>query len=411
VLIIHLTLLEVRCVIVHLCVMIKNLSSTFALCLIGLFLHGQSASIMTWNALNFSTGAEERVVHFQTVLDSLQPDILVVQELQGTVGANYFHSAVIGSTMAMAPFVDGYSTDNALYYDEDEFEAVENIPILTDLRNISQFVLVHQLSGDTLRVFSVHLKASPGTTNQNRRLDEVNALRLVTDALPPNSHYIVMGDFNFYSANEPGYQRLLEDDGEGFFIDPISITGTWNNANYAEYHTQSPRLTAFGGGASSGMDDRFDLILFSPNFITANDVAYVPNSTWAVGNDGLHYDNSVNAMPNASVSQSIADALYFAADHLPVVASIEFLNTLSEISFPHIKAPKVYPNPSSGTVTINLPIHLTSTLTVMDAMGRIVVNGQGAGAYSLDLNHLTNGVYYLRVTSAGYERVVRLMVL
>lgn len=366
---------------------------------------------MTWNALNFSTSAQDRVIHFQTVLDSLQPDILVVQELQGTVGANYFHSAVLGSTMAMAPFLDGYSTDNALYYNEDEFEAVANIPILTDLRNISQFVLVHQLSGDTLRVFSLHLKASPGSTNQNRRLDEVNALRQVTDALPPNSHYIVMGDFNIYSANEPAYQRLLEDDGAGYFVDPISITGTWNNQNYAQYHTQSPRLTAFGGGASSGMDDRFDLILFSPNFLTADDVVYIENSIWAVGNDGQHYDNSVNAMPNTSVSQSIADALYFAADHLPVVATIEFFNTLSEVPSPHLKRPKVYPNPSTGTVTINLPTHLTSTLTVMDAMGRIVVSGQGTGAYFLDLNHLSNGVYYLRVTSAGNERVVRLMVL
>ncbi len=128
------------------------------------------ARIMSWNALNFSAASSDRVVYFQTVIDSLEPDILVVQELNEASAATYFHTAVLGSTMAMAPFVDSYDSDNGLYYKTDVFEAVANYPINTDLRDISQFVLVHRHSGDTLRIFSVHLKSSSGSTTHPSRI-------------------------------------------------------------------------------------------------------------------------------------------------------------------------------------------------------------------------------------------------
>ena len=199
----------------------KRLSFTSVCCLLGLLVFAQPARIMTWNALNFSTASQDRVVYFQTVVDSLQPDILVVQEVEEEPAAAFFQSAVLGGSMAMAPFVDGFGTDNALYYNATVFEAVANIPIQTDLRDISQFVLVHLASGDTLRVFSVHLKSSSGSDNQDMRLNEVNALRQVTDQLPADSYFNVCGDFNTYGSNEPAYQRLLSTTGSGYFIDPI----------------------------------------------------------------------------------------------------------------------------------------------------------------------------------------------
>jgi len=385
------------------------LHATFAL--LSTLLIGQAATIMTWNSLGFSALSQDRVIYFQTVIDSLQPDILVIQELDETIDADYFHSAVLDSTMGMAPFMNGINSDNALYYNEDIFEAVANIPILTNHRDISQFVMLHLPSGDTLRIFSVHLKSSTGTANQNMRLDEVNALRQVTDSLPQDAYYIVCGDFNIYSANEPAYERLLSEEGSGYLWDPISITGTWNNPNYAQYHTQSSRLTSFGGGASSGMDDRFDLILFSANFQSGDDLSYVPNSTWAVGNDGLHYDNSVNAMPNSSVSQSMADALYNATDHLPLIASIEFHNTASELREDALSRLKVYPNPSQGTITVELPMNLSSALIIMDATGRTVFTEKGAGTCTFDLSILPSGLYFLKVQSGTDERLLKLMIL
>jgi endonuclease/exonuclease/phosphatase family metal-dependent hydrolase len=231
--------------------------------------------------------------------------------MQGPSAASYFHTEVLGSSMAMAPFVDGYDTDNALYFDDSVFEAIGTEAISTTYRDITQFKLRHHHSGDTLRIFSVHLKASPGGSNAIQRASEVDSLRKVTDALPPDAYFIVCGDFNIHDSSEAAYQRLVENNGTGgHCIDPISLSGTWNNAAYAAHHTQSPRTRSFGGGASGGMDDRFDMILFSENFSTSSDVVYVEGSTWAVGNDGLHYNDSVNRPPNDNALLNISEDFY-----------------------------------------------------------------------------------------------------
>lgn len=99
---------------------------------------------------------------------------------------------------------------------------------------------------------------------------------------------MVLGDFNIYKSSEPAYQRLLDQSTSGYFFDVINMTGTWNNASYAIYHTQSPRVRAFGGGATGGLDDRFDMILFSPAIIQNGGITYVNNSYTVYGNNGLH---------------------------------------------------------------------------------------------------------------------------
>jgi len=106
------------------------------------------------------------------------------------------------------------------------------------------------------------------------------------------------------------------------------MPGTWNQSQYAQYHTQSPRTRQFGGGATGGMDDRFDMILLSQAVFEAGDISYVPNSYTAYGNDGLHFNDSINRPPNNAVGQTIADAIHYASDHIPVFASFTFDNPI-----------------------------------------------------------------------------------
>ena len=393
--------------------MVKFLLSFFIVLSFSLSGFAQTTTFMTWNSLNFSTSQSSvaRIPFFQTVLDSIQPDLLVMQEIQNDAGANNFHAAVLEYSMEMAPFVDGYGSDNALYYNPEKFEAIANFPIQTTLRNISQFVMVHLNTGDTLRIFSVHLKASNGTANRERRLSEVDSLRKVTDALSPESHYMICGDFNFYGSNEPAYQRLLEEDKPvGYFVDPIEMPGTWNDPHYAKYHTQSTRTRQFGGGAHGGMDDRFDLILFSPHFFdTEGPITYEPESTWPVGNDGNHYNDSVNAMPNASVSEEMANAIHYASDHLPVIAKLQFYNPVY-VSTPTVQYDiKIFPNPSHGKFTVDLPPQFQSRIIIMDAIGRVMHEETAIDRYSLDLGHVEKGMYYARIINPMGEKVYRLV--
>jgi subtilisin-like proprotein convertase family protein/endonuclease/exonuclease/phosphatase family metal-dependent hydrolase len=296
--------------------------------------------IMTYNLLNYpdnqngsiSVDTSLRNPFYRTTIASADPDILVIQELLSSAGYNGFLSNVMnqnGNVYSAATYINSFDTDNGLFYKTTKFHFVSNTPIQTDLRDINEFKLVHILSGDTIRIYSVHLKASNTPSDENQRALEVDSLRKVTNQLAPGSDFLVCGDYNIYYTAESAYQKLIAVTSgvEGQFVDALSLTGTWNNPAYSIYHTQSPRTRAFGGGTTGGLDDRFDMILFSKAISLTGGMSYVSGSMTAYGNDGNHYNDSINHPPNAVVSQAIADALHYGSDHIPVFASFEFENS------------------------------------------------------------------------------------
>jgi hypothetical protein len=360
-------------------------------------LHGaaQPVRLMSWNVLNMAETSTDRFPHYRTVVVSLRPDILVLQEVRGPLAAEMFRTTVLdGLPMGMAPFLGGPDTYNALYYDTLVFASLGTWAYATPVRNIDRFVLRHRLMGDTLHVLSVHLKSSTGTANAAMRAREADTLLKVIAALPDAGCYVVCGDFNIYGSTEAAYQKLTTDPGNGrYFVDPEPLTGTWNAAAYAPYQTQSPRTRSFGGGASGGMDDRFDMILHAPLMHSWGPITYNSNSTWAVGNDGEHYNDSVNRPPNASVSQAMADALHLAADHLPVVASFTFNGTATVGTAPAL-ALRLWPNPTTGRLTVVRPSPAPAPARVYDATGLLCLSIPVHGTTALlDLSPLPNGLY------------------
>jgi len=283
---------------------------------------------MSYNILNYpgSTSAI-RNPYFRTVIANTVPDVLVVQEILSQAGVDGFLNNVLNiasSGYTAGTFINGYDTDNAIYYKTASFTFLANNVIPTSLRDINEFVLTENSTGDTIRIYSLHLKAGSGSSDKQKRMAEVTNLRSVTDNLPPSTNFIVCGDFNIYSSNETAYQKLKDQSTPGYLIDIFNLSGTWNNQVYAQYHTQSPRTRQFSGGASGGMDDRFDMILFSPAVMDSGSVYYVPGSFINYGNDGNHYNDSINKPPNNAVSQQIADALHYSSDHIPVIATLTF---------------------------------------------------------------------------------------
>lgn len=285
-------------------------------------------TIMNYNLLNYpGNDTTIRNPYFRTTISSVLPDILVCEEITSQAGVNGFLNKVLLPNYpgyATGTFLDGPDTDNNIFFKSDYFTFISNTPIATDLRNISEFKLVENSSGDTIRIYAVHLKASEGSGNEEQRLTEVNDLRSVTDALPPGSFYMVTGDFNFYGSTEPGYSALLDQSNPGYFVDIYNLQGVWNNPAYAPYHTQSTRTRQFGGGANGGLDDRFDMILMSQSIINTGGIHYVNSSYLAYGNDGQHYNDSINQPPNLAVGQEVANALHYSSDHLPVLVTLDY---------------------------------------------------------------------------------------
>jgi len=337
-------------------------------------------TVAGWNILNYpgSTGTQ-RVPYFRTVLGSVSIDVLAVQEVLGTNGLNHFLNNVLEvvepGAWAAAGFHDGYDTDRALYYRPSVVEVLDYGWLDTDLRDIDWWQLREVGSGEEFRLFTLHLKASQGSSEEQQRLEEATVLRDYLDTLPPDLPVVVAGDWNIYYAGEPAYQLLLSA-GIGQLFDPIDQTGYWhNNASYAIIHTQSTRTTAFGGGATGGMDDRFDQILVTDDLLDGSGVEILPDTYLAYGNDGLHFNQSIINGGNSAVPWEVAVALHESSDHLPVIVDVFFPDASSVAgTAPRLIELRAWPNPFNPIVTLffELPDAAEVELAVYDVSGRKV---------------------------------------
>ena len=395
----------------------KNIKLFFLVLLITNSSIGQvsyNIKIMSWNILNWpdnsNLGADTtlRCPAYRAVVNHVNPDILVTMENTATNSVPLFLNQVMnysGSSYRSGTFINGYDTDNGIFYRDSLFDFISNVPIHTALRDISHFSLIFTPTGDTIHIFAVHLKASQGY--ENERAAEVANLRNVTNAFHDGVNFLVAGDFNIYDGGEPCYTALLQDNpgDDGNFNDVWAMQGIWNDPSYAPYHTQSTRYSG-GTGSGGGMDDRFDLILYSNAIAQQGGMSLVPGTYTNIGNDGNHYNNSVNYGTNSAVPMSVANALYDASDHLPVSLNL-FIQPVSVSEEESVLLDlNIFPMPVTGESQISFSLKKNAQVqfTVMDVLGQVVFNGPAtnypSGSFSDKpewLNDLKSGYYSLLV--------------
>lgn len=179
----------------------------------------------------------------------------------------------------------------------------------------------------TIWIYSAHLKASPGGSNEAQRLQGAQVLRDDIATIPSGANIILAGDLNLYSNLEPAFAELLEP-GTNPLFDPLG-GGSWNGPSNAIKHSQSPRASSGGGLVGGGLDDRFDFVLPSMTLDDGHGLAILGDTYRSVGNDGQHYDTSINAGTNTyfpddiPTSNDLADALFIASDHLPLLVDFQ----------------------------------------------------------------------------------------
>ena len=315
---------------------------------------------MTYNLWNYGGESDidnDREDDLRLVIGETGPDLLVVQEVENEKGYTRFLEDVMNHTEENwegASFKDQPDTDIdiALYFKKGKYEVVSTGAVNTTSswghRDAVEFVVRHLPSGQDLRLYGVHLKAGNSDSDAADRQSEASKLRAYLNDLNAGSHFLVMGDFNVYDGDEGGFQRLVEsqDDNDGRLFDPIDQIGAWhNNSSFAAIHTQATRAS-YGGWNYGGMDDRFDFILASEAVLNASSVNYVVDSYSAFGNDGTRCCNeAINSGANGVVSADVADALYFASDHLPVIMDIEFIG--AEPSEHYVVINEIMKNPAA----------------------------------------------------------------
>ncbi|MBM3404074.1 MAG: hypothetical protein FJY10_04200 [Bacteroidetes bacterium] len=311
--------------------------------------------MMVYNVLAYSPSNPANTANFKKIFNYYRPDILVVVEINNVTECNHILTYVINqggaNNYARAQYINGPDSDNMVFFNLQKVNLKSQDTIQTSLRNISRYRLyVNTTTTDTtyLDLYAAHLKAGGTGSNELDRYRESKKFKNYITAQTSGENIIFCGDFNLYHGDEPAYKLLL-DSGTIRMKDPLNMRGYWNgNATYDLIHSQSTRTRAFGGGATGGMDSRFDFQLVTNDILTGtNGAKYVPGTYLALGNDGNHFNDSLTRLPlSPTVPDSVTYALYYQSDHIPVVMKIAITTTtgMGYLDFDNF--------PSSGTAGV-----------------------------------------------------------
>ena len=389
---------------------------------------------MMYNVLNYSDSevSQNKTPFLSTILNEVNPDLLMVCEVVDEIGSDYlFENAIIpyNENFQKAPFEENqsgnYSLQQMVYYNSKKLILEETRVITADTRDINQYTFKinteNALSNPIrMEVFVTHLKASTGSSNRQRRLNSIQSFVSYTNNIADDSYVLFAGDLNFYTSNEEGYQHLIDDRNPIVMIDPIdrptpnfpddgvdyyenyNSTYFWNNSSFRDIHSQSTRTTNNGliddSGSTGGLDDRFDFIMMSENFNMSTDLYYINDSYQVIGNNGNCYNSFINN-PNCSggYSQTLRDALIEFSDHLPVVMEMETpentlsTNQISEINFIGSNIIEDYLKIVSPGDMNNLKIY-SITGQLIDVK---LTKNTGIDTIIIDVKHISKGIYYL----------------
>jgi hypothetical protein len=377
-------------------------------------------TIMYYNILNYSPTVSENANNLRIITRCAKPDLFAVDEISDDTSANHIVMYVLNTDSSKhykkAGYTPGPDTDNMLFYNSDKVSLYSQDTILTDLRIINEYRLFYNNAAyisqhDTIffYLYIAHLRSSTGTANAQSRLLEVNKFEEHLNKVPNRQNIFFGGDFNFYDNTEPALNTLIAV-GPYQFFDPLDSIGNWHdNAQYSHIHTQSTRVRQFGGGATGGLDDRFDFIMVNNDIMKGSDqMKYIPGTYKTLGNDGHHLNDSLTAFPlDPEIPDSVTYALYNQSDHLPVIMNV-YLNYDASIQEQNNSGEtqllKSFPNPVSDRCNITLSCkHIDDAdISIFDMIGNKVsasniVLHNGNNNIMLDFNNYREGVYFIKI--------------
>ncbi len=408
--------------------MFQKRNVLFILLFVVSLLQGQTRiKTMFYNTLNYNSNAESeaRTPHLKTILDDVKPDLLMVCELKNETASNYlFNNAIVTSNPSFkkADFKTSRSpaTDllQMLYYNADKLTLEFNEVIPTGVRDINHYTLKLKTASETrIEVFVTHLKASRGIDNRQKREESIEIFTRQLDRLPQDAYVIFAGDFNFYTSNEEGFLKLIDENNPIQIIDPINrlcpsfpnnnidyfngeYNGSiyfWNNIAYSDVHSQSTRNAQLNGdGAGGGIDDRFDFIMLSKNLTESTEMKFVNNSYKTIGNNGNCYNSFIsNTSCTGEFSQNLRNALFNFSDHLPIVLELENQQNILS-NYTYVKKLNFSIKHQELKLKIDKNI---KEIKIYNTLGKVVFTSKNINSNEtvIHLNILNNGLYFLKV--------------
>ncbi|MEM1207798.1 MAG: hypothetical protein AAF593_02350 [Planctomycetota bacterium] len=335
--------------------MLKLTRSSLWAVAVGLLLSAAASSHAQLRIVNYNTltggpdsATEEEYVAaiFQGIADesrngiSKRPDIIALQEqgFSGGTSSAQDIAGVLNTTFGVTSYQASSSAGGspfqlAYVYDSSTVDLLNLANVAVGVRpgQRAQWRPVGYGTGGEFYTYNVHFRASD--SQQNARFFEAINLRSNADALGEGQSIIYLGDFNFGNFAEVGID-VLTDPGNGQAFDPLELTN-WPTFGTQQHHTQSTRTTSLAdGGASGGMDDRFDIQYVTGEVMDGEGLSYLgptaaggsglEHSYYAFGNDDVPLNAALNySFVDRDYSNAEITALYEFSDHLPVVADYQ----------------------------------------------------------------------------------------
>lgn len=426
------------------CFLMKNRFVLFVLLLLPFCLSAQDTiTVMQYNLLQYgnlnsayagcdetTNNTQEKDESIRTILQYVQPDILTVNEFGATqdlLDDFMRHNLNInGVSYWKSDDIINYANSdivNHIFYNSNKLALKKHAVIRTSVRDIDAYELYFKtaslVANDTISLVCIvaHLKA--GNDYEATRRAQLQNVMDYIDENYPQGNVLIMGDFNMYSSAETGYLLVTHDysNTNVLLVDPVGSAGVgpWNNnGSYAAYHTQSTTSDINADcKASGGLDDRFDFILMADEVCFGyHNVRYVSNSYTAVGNDGNHFNRSINAGTNAAVPETVANALFQNSDHLPVTVKLA-VNAKLKVDDSHLTpeyAASIAPNPASDFARVCFFNRIAGNIQfdIYNIQGMLVKSetdyfDRGNQLHRVDVSDLQKGFYVLRISN--YEHL------
>ena len=161
--------------------------------------------------------------------------------------------------------------------------------------------------------------------------------------------------------------------------------------------------------------------MMSEKISTGNDnIRYINNSYQALGQDGLHFNNSINAMPlNSELPVEVVDALYNNSDHLPIIMKLNINAKVGVHDIPENNfIVELFPNPADNYLRINFGMSNNALIKIIvfNILGEEIITKEiniinNHNTYNLNIENLDSGMYFIKIcTEDGLLKMMKFIV-
>ncbi len=388
-------------------------------------------NLMFYNLYRFPTAPpQNRELILADIFKDYRPDLLMVCELVSEAGADRILDSALQNSrgdFAWASFWYNHSEpadtlQQMVFYNRVKLELTGQAYLQTEIRDINRYTFrLRNNLPDTvkLEVFVVHLKSGTGAANRRLRSAMADTFKKALALLPPGSHVLLAGDFNLYGM-EPAYLSLIDSSGPLRMTDPLNKPGAWSdNPAFSAIHTQATRLSAAGfgiGGATGGLDDRFDFILMSENFWSSPQLNYVAGSYKAFGNNGNCFDRRIDDTAcTGPFSFALRRNLHNMSDHTPVIMKLAYPAIPLALPSPEASLPArlLSGNVVSSQLVLGIDFESrqASDLKIFNTMGQMVKSVPAPrlspAICAIEVGELPAGLYFLKLCAGAQSRVFK----